>query len=74
MKAQYNAIWHDATNQVTDTTRERVAYLIRAARSRGATVHRIHHPYHVNYQIGTLELRGSVRENKREAQLRMVRV
>lgn len=54
-KFQYLTRWTDQScYQVVD--RSRVAYLLRAARSRGETIHVICGPYKNGYQLGNLAI------------------
>ena len=58
-KPQYLAYWNDDQRPYRRyfvEPRSRVAYLLRAARSRGATIHRIRQCYGWNYQIGEMAL------------------
>lgn len=60
MRCKYRCRWDDATcNESKPIARERVAYLLRAARSRGEIIHIIHHAYHRNFVIGTMHLEGT---------------
>lgn len=59
MKRQFVLYWMDdprAPRKFFATTRERVAYLLKAARSRRQTIHRIHYATGFNYNIGELAI------------------
>lgn len=54
-KQQYTARWMDVDTPRREVSRERVAYLLRAARSRRQTIHRI---IDRGYDIGELAIRN----------------
>ena len=59
MKRQYLVYWMDddrPRRRYFAETRDRVAYLLRAAMSRGATIHRVHTGNGWNYQIGEMAI------------------
>ena len=56
-KQQYKYRWDDRTAQTGPITRERVAQILFAARSRRDTIHRINGPNRPGYTVGTLNIR-----------------
>lgn len=59
MKTQYYVWFHDdprPTHNCKPVTRDRIAYLLRAARSRGVAIQIRPHAFTVGYGIGALEI------------------
>ena len=55
MKQQYVAYWRDDDQKrMRPIPRPRVAYLLRAARSRGDVIHLMHKTSGYNYEIGMM--------------------